>query len=112
MRSALWALVDATSGAAPIGVTGDLRQTMMLLHFTQPALVLVDAALVGGPDLPDLATLHRAAPHAAIIVIGTGDHPSYSAKALEAGASDYVLLEDAADRLPEAILSAISALQR
>lgn len=112
MRSALWAVVEATGGVAPIGETGDLRDTMTLLYLTQPELVLVDTSVLAGPDLAGLATLTAAAPHAAIIVIGTGDHPSYAAHARAAGAFDYVLLDDAAERVPEALVAATSALRR
>ena len=106
MRRALWAVVEVVRGVAPIGTAGDLHDATTLLDFTQPELVLVDTSVLGGPDLPRLATLEAAAPHAAVIVIGTGDHPSYAAHARAAGAFDYVLVDDAADRVPEALLAA------
>jgi DNA-binding NarL/FixJ family response regulator len=110
MRRALWAVVNATHGVAPLGTAGELRDTTTLLHFIQPELVLVDTSVLRGPALSGLATLKAAAPHAAIIVIGTGEHPSYAAHAHAAGAFDYVLLDDVAERVPEAILAATSGL--
>jgi DNA-binding NarL/FixJ family response regulator len=106
MRKALWAVVEAVRGVAPIGAAGDLHDATTLLDFTQPELVLVDTSVIGGPALPGLATLQVAAPHAAIVVIGTGDHPSYAAHARAAGAFDCVLVDDAVDQVPEALLAA------
>lgn len=106
MRRALWAVVEVIRGVAPIGAAGDLHDAATLVDFTQPQLVLVDTSVLGGPDLPGLATLQAVAPHAAFIVIGTGDHPSYAARARAVGAFDYVLLDEAADRVPEVLLAA------
>jgi DNA-binding NarL/FixJ family response regulator len=111
MRRALWAVVEGTRGVAPLGAAGDLPDTMRLVLFTHPELVLVDTSVLGGPGLAGLATLKAGAPAARIVVIGAGDHPAYAAQAREAGAFDYVVLDDAAERVPEAILAATSALQ-
>jgi DNA-binding NarL/FixJ family response regulator len=106
MRSSLWAVVQGDSGLRPLGAAADVRDTMRLLHYAQPEVVLVDSAILGERDLQRLPTLRAAAPDAVFIVLGMGDHPAYAVHARKAGAFDYIRFDEAAERLPETIRAA------
>ena len=112
IRTSLWELVQGEPDLHPIGAAGDLRDAVRLLHYAAPDVVLVDAAILGESDLRRLPTLRSAAPDAAFIVLGLGDHPAYAEHARRAGASDYVRLDLAVERLPGAIRAAVPALRR
>jgi DNA-binding NarL/FixJ family response regulator len=79
MRSSLRAALDGDSRVHLFGAAEDLRNT-----------IAAASRLPAG-------------------VLGMGDHPAYAAHARRAGAADYVRLDQAADRLPQAIQAAVSA---
>jgi two-component system secretion response regulator SsrB len=67
----------------------------------QPALAIVDLALVRGDDLRWLRRLHARCPTLKFIVLSVHDEPSVRRVALEMGADGFVLKRDlAADLLP------------
>ena len=104
-RSSLSALLDGD--VAVLGIARDLCETIWLLRAVAPDVVLLDVRVLG--DMRRLPALRGLAPRSVFLVLGMGDHPAYGAQAREAGAADYVRLDLAADRLGEAIASAISA---
>lgn len=91
-----------------LGVARDLRETMQLLRAVAPDVVLLDMHVLGDAGLRRLPTLRSMAPNSAFLVLGMGDHPAYGTQAREAGAADYVRLDLAADRLDDAISSALA----
>jgi DNA-binding NarL/FixJ family response regulator len=109
MRSSLCAALDGDPQVHLLGAAGDLRNTMRLLRSFQPDIVLLDAGVLGDEGVRRLPLLSSAAPTTAFLVLGMGDHPAYAAHARRAGAADYVRLDQAADRLPQAIRAAMSA---
>ena len=106
-RSSLSALLDGD--VELLGTARDLRETTWLLRAVSPDVVLLDSHVLGDAGMRRLAALRGIAPDSAFLVLGMGDHPAYGTQAREAGAADYVRLDLAADRLGEAIASAISA---
>ena len=108
MRSSLIAVLDGSPHVQMLGAAGDLRDTMRLLRSYQPDIVLLDAGVLGDAGLRRLPTLRGAAPRTAFLVLGMGDHPAYAAQAREAGAADYIRMDHAADRLPDAIRTIVS----
>jgi DNA-binding NarL/FixJ family response regulator len=109
MRSSLCAALDCDPQVRLLGAAGDLRNTIRLLRSFQPDIVLLDAGVLGDEGVRRLPLLRSAAPTTAFLVLGMGDHPAYAAHARRAGAADYLRLDQAADRLPQAIQAAVSA---
>ena len=68
--------------------------------------------MLGDAGLDALAELAEVAPQAGIVVVGMHDHPGYVAWAREAGATDYVCLDDAIDRLGPAVSEASERRRR
>jgi DNA-binding NarL/FixJ family response regulator len=108
MRSSLCAVLDSSPHVHVLGAAGDLRDSMRLLRSFQPDVMVLDAGVLGDEGVRRLPLLRSAAPTTAFLVLGMGDHPAYAAHARRAGAADYVRLDQALDRLPQAIHAAVS----
>ena len=81
------ALVDA--GYAPL-VTGDHRELARIIETEEPALVLLDLILPGTGGIELMETVPRLADLPVIFISGYGRDETI-AKALEAGADDYIV---------------------
>ena len=108
MRSSLCAVLAGCPEVHLLGAAGDLRDTVRLIRSFQPDIVLLDVGVLGDEGVRRLPILRSAAPTTAFLVLGMGDHPAYAAHARRAGAADYVRLDQAAERLPQAIRAAVS----
>ena len=106
VRAALWQLLEDEPGIEPLAATADLADTIRLLERLRPAVVVVEQAVLGGAGLDALAALAEVAPQAGIVVVGMHDHPGYVTWARDAGAADYVRLDEAAERLAPAVWEA------
>jgi DNA-binding NarL/FixJ family response regulator len=71
----------------------------------KPDVILLDIRMPDGDGLDAMDRIKRSAPNASVVVLSTYDNPTYVARAVAAGASDYVL--KGATR--QELLAAISA---
>ena len=106
IRAALWQLLDGEAGIEPLAATADLTDMVRLLGWLRPAVVVVEQSVLRSAGLDALATLVEVAPQAAFIVVGMHDDPGYVAWARDAGAVDYVCLDEAVDRLGPSVIEA------
>jgi DNA-binding NarL/FixJ family response regulator len=106
VRAALWQLLEGEVGIEPLAATADLTDMVRLLGWLRPSVVVVEQSVLGDTGLDALSTLVQVAPEAAIIVVGMHDHPGYVAWARDAGAADYVCLDEAVDRLGPSVVDA------
>jgi DNA-binding NarL/FixJ family response regulator len=106
VREALWRLLEAEPGVEPLAATADLADTVRLLGTLAPAVVVLDESVLGDGGLRKLPTVAAAAPRTAFVVVGMHDHPRYVTWAREVGAADYVLLDEAAERLGRSVVEA------
>jgi two-component system response regulator DesR len=106
VRAALWQLLAGEPRVEPLASAADFPDLIRLLERVTPAVVIVEHSVLGDAGLDALASLTQAAPHAAFIVVGMNDHPGYVRWAREAGAADYVPLDEAADRLGPSVVAA------
>ncbi len=93
------------AGFAPL-VTGDHREVPRLLRTERPELVLLDLALPGADGLELLQRLPGLADLPVIIVSGYGREETV-AKALDAGAADYLVKPCSAGELAARVRSAL-----
>lgn len=105
VRSALWTLLESEPGIEPLAQVADLADLRRLLTRVTPPVVIVDEAILGRDGIGALRDLVAEAPAAAFIVVGMGDHPMYVTRACEAGAADYVRLDEA-ERLGRSVVAA------
>lgn len=81
----------------------DTEGALWALESNRPDLVLLDLKLKDTEGLDFLKMLHARAPELAILVLSMFDRRIYEAPALEAGARGYVMKQEAAASLIEAI---------
>ena len=102
VRRALWTLLESEPSVEPVAAIADLADLRRLLERVTPEVVIVDEAILGPDGIAALPDLVADAPSAAFVVVGMGDHPRYVTRAREAGAADYVRLDEA-ERLGRSI---------
>jgi DNA-binding NarL/FixJ family response regulator len=105
VRRALWALLENEPGIEPLAELAGIADLRRLLERVTPRVVIVDEAMLGPDGIAALPELIEEAPGAAYIVVGMGDHPMYITRAREAGAADYVRLDEA-ERLGNSVFEA------
>jgi two-component system response regulator DesR len=75
---------------------------------TQPDVALLDIEMPGMDGLEAAALLHRALPSCVIIILTTFGRPGYLRRAMEAGATGFVVKDGPADQLAVSIRRAVS----
>jgi len=105
IRTALWSLFQSEPGVEPLAATASAEDLARLLSTVSPAVVVVDESVLGSDGIAGLPAIAATAPQSAFIVVGMHDHPAYVTRAREAGAADYVRLDDA-DRLGRVVVEA------
>ena len=105
VRRALWALLENEPAIEPVATIADLADLRRLLVRVTAPVVIVDEAILGTDGITALPGLVGDAPTAAFVVVGMGDHPRYVTRAREAGAADYVRMDEA-ERLGRSVVAA------
>jgi DNA-binding NarL/FixJ family response regulator len=67
------------------------RQAVALAKQHQPDVVLLDIRMPDMDGLDALEQIHRESPEVKVVILSTYDNPTYIARAVALGASDYVL---------------------
>jgi DNA-binding NarL/FixJ family response regulator len=96
-------LTDA--GVTVVGEASSGREAIELARAAQPDVMLLDIRMKGDDGLDALPRILEASPATAVIILTTYSNPTYLARAIQAGATGYLLKE--AD--PDEILNAIQA---
>ena len=74
-----------------------------LLHALDPDVLVLDLQLKDGPALDRITPLAVAFPHLAILVLSMHDQRVYAERCLKAGAKGYLMKEEAADLVVQAV---------
>jgi DNA-binding NarL/FixJ family response regulator len=105
VRRALRAVLESEPRVEPLAEIAGLEDLRRLLARVTPPVVIVDEAILGPDGIGALHELMADAPAAAFVVVGMGEHPMYVTRAREAGAADYVRLDEA-ERLAASVVEA------
>ena len=101
-----------SSGAATAtksaGKPGSADEALEALQRTVPDIALVDISLVGKNGLDLVRTLKTAHPAMLILIISMHDQVVYAERALKAGARGYVMKQEAASVMLDAIRTVLS----
>ena len=73
------------------GEASDGKEAVATAAEIKPDLVLMDIRMPNADGLSALEQIHRATPDLPIVVLSTYDNPTYIARALTLGATDYLL---------------------
>lgn len=82
-----------------VGEAADGAELLALLEATPADLVLLDVRMPGMGGLEALERLHEVAPEIRVIVLSMHDEPAYVRRAVELGASGYLLKHATRDEL-------------
>lgn len=103
VRGALAALLDIEEDIAVVGTAADGRSALDLVASLRPDVLLTDIEMPGMTGLELAGTVRASQPGTRIVILTTFARPGYLRRALDAGASGYVLKDAPSSRLAEAI---------
>jgi DNA-binding NarL/FixJ family response regulator len=81
----------------------DAEQAILICNAQSPRVALVDLSLGGGLSLDLIKRIHLVRPETAILVVSMHDERIYAERALRAGARGYVMKQNAAKSIVQAM---------
>ncbi len=107
-RQGLVALIRSSDRYVVSAEAGSAAEALDALQRAVPDIALVDISLVGQNGLDLVRTLKASHPSMLILIISMHDEVVYAERALKAGARGYVLKQEAASVMQEAIRTVLS----
>jgi DNA-binding NarL/FixJ family response regulator len=107
-RQGLVALVQSDERYKVCAEAGSEAEALATLEQSVPDVALVDISLVGKNGLDLVRTLKAAHPDMLILIISMHDEVVYAKRALKAGARGYVMKQEAASVMLDAIKTVLS----
>src|SRR5204862_7181225 len=103
LSSGLRQLIDNQPDLACVGVANNVLDAKQLVDDRKPDLAVLDLRLKGGDALDFIKTLRVEHPELKVLVLSQYDELLFAERALRAGASGYIMKENATDELLRAI---------
>ncbi|HWF49448.1 MAG TPA: response regulator transcription factor [Solirubrobacteraceae bacterium] len=107
MRNGLRLLLEAEEGFEVVAEAGDIKSLLQQARGHPHEVLVLDLNMPGGSSIGAISTLARIAPKTAVVILTMEQDPALMRAAYEAGASGYVLKEEAPTELVEAIRAAV-----
>lgn len=107
-RQGLVALIRSNERYQVSAEAGSAAESLAALEKAVPDIALVDISLVGQNGLDLVKTLKAAHPEVIVLIISMHDEVLYAERALKAGARGYVMKQEAASVMLEAIETVLS----
>ena len=103
VRGALAALLTLEPDLAVVAEVGRGDEVLDAALRTRPDVALLDVEMPGLDGIAATAALHEAVPACRVLVVTTFGRPGYLRRAMEAGASGFVVKDTPARQLAEAV---------
>lgn len=103
VRRGLRMLLDDEADFEVVAEAGTVDEARRYVRGHQPAVLVLDLNMPGGPSLPAIPDLRVEFPETQIVVLTMQQEPAYARQALGAGATGYVLKQAADGELVEAV---------
>lgn len=103
VRGALAALLDLESDLSVVGEVGRGDEVLGVVEQTKPDVVLLDVEMPGSDGITAAAQLHRSHPDVRILMVTTFGRPGFLRRAMDAGASGFVVKDTPARELADAV---------
>lgn len=107
-RQGLVALIRSDDRYEVCAEAGTAAESLAALEHAVPDIALVDISLVGQNGLDLVKTLKAAHPEILVLIISMHDEVIYAERALKAGARGYVMKQEAASVMLDAIKTVLS----
>lgn len=111
VRGALAALLDLEPDLEVVGQAEDGREVVDVVQRTTPDVVLMDVEMPGGDGIDATATIRERFPSVRVLVVTTFGRPGYLRRAMQAGASGFVVKDTPAHALADAVRRAHAGLR-
>src|SRR5437773_2346991 len=96
-------LIDSQPDLACVGVADNTSDAKRLVEQCKPDLIVLDLRLKGGDALDSIKTLRVEHPEIKVLVLSQYDELIFAERALRAGASGYIMKENATDEVLRAV---------
>ena len=103
VRKGLRLLLDAEPDLRVVAEAGNADDAVRLAVAHRARVLVLDLNMPGRPSLEAIPEVRERSPGTAVVVLTMQDDPSFARRALQAGASGFVLKEAADDELLEAV---------
>ncbi len=103
LRDGLMQLIDSQPDLACVGVADNTSDAKRLAEQCKPDLMVLDLRLKGGDALDLIKTLRVERPEIKVLVLSQYDELIFAERALRAGASGYIMKENATDEVLRAV---------
>ena len=108
VRGALATLLELEDDIEVVGQCSRGDEVVAVARAAQPDVALLDIEMPGMDGLEAAAMLHREQPGCTIIILTTFGRPGYLRRAMEAGATGFVVKDGPADQLAASIRRAVA----
>ena len=108
LRKGLARLIDSKPDFAVCGEAGNADQAMVLMRELKPDLVIVDIGLPGASGIDLTKTIRAEFPQVPILVLSMHEEALYATRALRAGATGYIVKQDAVENIAAAMTDALA----
>jgi two-component system response regulator DesR len=103
VRGALATLLDLESDMEVVGEVGRGDEVVAAARRHRPDVALLDVEMPGLDGIAATAALHEALPEVRVLIVTTFGRPGFLRRALQAGASGFVVKDTPARQLAEAV---------
>lgn len=111
VRGALAALLDLEPDLEVVGQAENGTEVLDVVEATRPDVVLMDVEMPGGDGIDATATVRERFPSVRVLVVTTFGRPGYLRRAMQAGASGFVVKDTPAHALADAVRRAHAGLR-
>jgi DNA-binding NarL/FixJ family response regulator len=103
LRKGLARLIDSKEGFVVCGEAGTATEAMALIRELKPHLAIVDIGLPGASGIELTKSIRAEFPGIPVLILSMHDDALYATRALRAGATGYIVKQDAIDNIADAL---------
>ncbi|HZR78491.1 MAG TPA: response regulator transcription factor [Chthoniobacterales bacterium] len=107
LRKGMVRLIDANNDFEICGESSNATEAMALIRELSPDLVIVDIGLPGTSGIELTKTIRAEFPKLPVLILSMHEEVLYATRALRAGASGYIVKQDAIDNIAVAVREAL-----
>ena len=108
VRAGIRSLLESIEHVTVMGEASDGREALEMLGTLDVNLVFMDISMPGLNGLEALSRMKQQFPHVSVVILSMHKNPEYAWKALQSGASGYLLKKDGVAQLKSAISAILS----
>jgi DNA-binding NarL/FixJ family response regulator len=108
LRKGLVRLIDSKDEFAVCGEASTAAEAITLIRELKPDLVIVDIGLPGASGIELTKTIRAEFPQLPVLILSMHEEALYATRALRAGATGYIVKQDAIDNIAAALREALN----